>query len=88
MASETLQDLVVNEWKEKKRTATEGMMWLRRGLDFLSKAFSKLAADDKLELSPAFSAAYSETLSQYHSFLIRPIFSVGPFEREANLGSG
>lgn len=29
-ASETLQDLVVNELKEKKHTATEGLLWLSR----------------------------------------------------------
>ncbi|KAI9021255.1 putative glycolipid transfer protein [Hyaloraphidium curvatum] len=73
--SKTLQELVQTEWKEKKRTATEGMMWLRRGLEFVSAALSKLEADDKLELSTAFSSAYKETLSQYHSFLIKPIFS-------------
>lgn len=28
--SETLQDLVLNELKEKKHTATEGLVWLNR----------------------------------------------------------
>jgi len=28
--SETLQDLVLNELKEKKHTATEGLLWLTR----------------------------------------------------------
>jgi hypothetical protein len=28
--SETLQDLVRNELKEKKHTATEGLLWLTR----------------------------------------------------------
>ena len=28
--SETLQSLVVNELKEKKHTATEGLLWLSR----------------------------------------------------------
>lgn len=28
--SETLQDLVRNELKEKKHTATEGLLWLNR----------------------------------------------------------
>jgi hypothetical protein len=28
--SETLQDLVINELKEKKHTATEGLLWLTR----------------------------------------------------------
>jgi len=28
--SETLQELVLNELKEKKHTATEGLVWLNR----------------------------------------------------------
>jgi hypothetical protein len=28
--SETLQDLVINELKDKKHTATEGLLWLSR----------------------------------------------------------
>jgi hypothetical protein len=28
--SETLQDLVLNELKEKKHVATEGLVWLNR----------------------------------------------------------
>lgn len=28
--SETLQELVLNELKEKKHTATEGLLWLNR----------------------------------------------------------
>lgn len=54
-------------------------MWLRRGLEFVSAALSKMANDDKVELSVAFGAAYKETLAQYHSFLIKPIFSVSTF---------
>lgn len=84
--SGTLQDLAVFEWKEKKRTATEGMMWLRRGLEFVSAALSKMASDPNLELSVAFSTAYKETLAQYHSFLIKPIFSVRSPNLIANCG--
>jgi hypothetical protein len=32
--SETLQDLVLNELKEKKHTATEGLVWLNRYTPF------------------------------------------------------
>lgn len=36
--SETLQDLVLNELKEKKHTATEGLVWLVRYVLFLYKS--------------------------------------------------
>ena len=32
--SETLQDLALNELKEKKHTATEGLVWLNRYVTF------------------------------------------------------
>lgn len=35
--SETLQDLVLNELKEKKHTATEGLVWLNRYVSSLSR---------------------------------------------------
>jgi hypothetical protein len=34
--SETLQDLVINELKEKKHTATEGLLWLSRYVSLYS----------------------------------------------------
>jgi hypothetical protein len=34
--SETLQELVLNELKEKKHTATEGLLWLNRSVSTIS----------------------------------------------------
>ncbi|TFK44291.1 glycolipid transfer protein [Crucibulum laeve] len=74
--SETLEQLVENEKGEKKRTATEGLMWLLRGLSFTCKALQNSQANKSEELSVAFNKSYEVTLKKFHSFLVRPIFSV------------
>ncbi|KAK3110365.1 hypothetical protein LTR53_015413 [Teratosphaeriaceae sp. CCFEE 6253] len=73
--SETLQDLVRNELKTKKHTASEGLLWLTRGLDFTSRALRRNLSSNSEELSVSFRDAYGLTLKQHHSFIIKPIFS-------------
>ena len=74
--SETLQSLVVAELqKAKKHTATEGLLWLTRGLDFTAQALRKNMDAPTEELSTSFRASYGETLKQHHSFIVKPIFS-------------
>ncbi|KAL2889643.1 Glycolipid transfer protein [Ceratocystis lukuohia] len=73
--SENLKELCLNELKEKKHTATEGMVWLVRGLDFTCRALSTSLAKPTQELADSFREAYSGTLKPHHSFLIKPIFS-------------
>ncbi|KAK5726199.1 hypothetical protein LTR17_012914 [Elasticomyces elasticus] len=74
--SETLQDLVRNELKTKKHTASEGLLWLTRGLDFIARALRRnLTLQPNEELSVSFRDSYGQTLKQYHSFIIKPIFS-------------
>ncbi|KAH7128187.1 glycolipid transfer protein domain-containing protein [Dendryphion nanum] len=75
--SETLQELVLNELKEKKHVATEGLLWLVRGLDFTAQALRDNvdnAASSK-ELADSFRTAYGNTLKPHHSFIVKPIFS-------------
>ncbi|KAI9641703.1 hypothetical protein NHQ30_009559 [Ciborinia camelliae] len=64
--SETLQELVINELKTKKHTATE---------DFTCIALSQNIASPSDELSVSFRGAYGETLKPHHSFMVKPIFS-------------
>ncbi|KAF2678758.1 putative glycolipid transfer protein HET-C2 [Lentithecium fluviatile CBS 122367] len=73
--SETLQDLVLNELKEKKHTATEGLLWLTRGLDFTAQGLRHNLTNSSKELSDSFRDAYGNTLKPHHSFVIKPIFS-------------
>jgi len=72
---ETLQSLVVNELKTKKHTATEGLLWLVRGLDFTAQALRENISAPAEELSASFRTAYGATLKPHHSFLVKPIFS-------------
>lgn len=73
--SATIQDLVLNELKTKKHTATEGLVWLVRGLDFTSIALTQNLAIASEELSTSFRNAYGNTLKPHHSFMVKPIFS-------------
>lgn len=69
----TLQALIQKEINAKQNIAKEALLWLKRALEFTSKG---LNLEPNQEVSTSFTKAYKETLSQYHSFLIRPIFSV------------
>lgn len=75
LESETVQSLVVNELKEGTHRASEGLLWLNRGLDFTSKAIALNLDNPNEELSVSFRAAYGDTLKPYHSFVVKPIFS-------------
>jgi len=74
--SGTLQDLCANELADKKNRATEGLVWLHRGLEFTAKALRKNASDHNEELSVSFTAAYGETLKQHHNMLVKGVFSL------------
>ncbi|GFP53563.1 hypothetical protein ACSS6W_001118 [Trichoderma asperelloides] len=73
--STNVQDLCRNELKTKKHTATEGLLWLVRGLEFTCLALSANVAKESEELADSFRNAYGSTLKPHHSFLIKPIFS-------------
>ncbi|KAI1123443.1 glycolipid transfer protein domain-containing protein [Nemania abortiva] len=73
--SETLQALVLNELKSKSHKATEGLVWLVRGLDFTCIALSQNLAKGGEELAESFRNAYGATLKPFHGFLIKPVFS-------------
>ncbi|BGP37795.1 hypothetical protein JCM10450v2_001727 [Rhodotorula kratochvilovae] len=74
--SATLEQLVENEKGEKKRTATEGLLWLLRGLRFTQIALARSHADKTEELADSFSKAYEQTLKKHHSFVVKPIFAL------------
>lgn len=83
--AQTLQSLVKGELATKKHTATEGLLWLVRGLDFTAQALradlssnsgvSLAEAKPPKELADSFRAAYKTTLAPHHSFMVKPIFS-------------
>ncbi|KAI5278164.1 Pleckstrin y domain-containing A member 8, partial [Ascosphaera aggregata] len=73
--SETLQSLAADERDQKKKTATEGLLWLVRGLDFTAQSLRHNLNNPSVELSESFRTAYTTTLKPYHSFIVKPIFS-------------
>jgi len=72
----TLQSLVIGEKDEKKLTATEGLLWLNRGLSFTSKALRSSVSNSTEELSVSFTNAYGVTLKKFHGMMVRPIFTL------------
>jgi len=74
--SATLESLVENEKGEKKRTATEGLLWLLRGLSFTCKALQNSQSNKTEELSAAFTKSYDNTLKKFHNFVVKGIFAV------------
>ena len=74
--SATLESLVENEKGEKKRTATEGLLWLLRGLSFTCKALQNAQGNKAEELVAAFTKSYDGTLKKFHNFVVKGIFSV------------
>ncbi|KAL2017078.1 hypothetical protein VTK56DRAFT_2601 [Thermocarpiscus australiensis] len=93
LESQNLQDLVRNELKTKSHTATEGLLWLVRGLEFTCIALSQNVAKPSEELSESFRGAYGVTLKPHHSFMVKPIFSAAmsacPYRKDfySKLGS-
>ncbi|KAF9312878.1 hypothetical protein BG003_005829 [Podila horticola] len=89
----TLQKLVLAEKAEKKKTATEGLLWLTRGLDFTLQSLERSEANATEELSVSFTKGYEGTLRPHHGMLVRPIFAMAmkacPYRADfyAKLGS-
>ncbi|KAJ5692683.1 Glycolipid transfer protein HET-C2 [Penicillium macrosclerotiorum] len=67
--SQTLQALVSNELKTGKHTASEGLLWLVRGLEFTVKALRLTLDKPSVEISKTFSEAYAETLQKVHNWI-------------------
>ncbi|EJT97476.1 het-c2 protein [Dacryopinax primogenitus] len=74
--SRTIEMLVVNEQGEKNRTATQGLLWLNRGLRFTYVGLKHSYDHADSALSESFNISYGETLRAHHSFITRGVFSV------------
>ncbi|KAI9474264.1 MAG: glycolipid transfer protein domain-containing protein, partial [Benjaminiella poitrasii] len=76
IANGNLQGLMATEAPEKKRVATEGLLWLTRGLDFTAQALRRSINNPEEELNVSFTKAYEQTLRKHHNMLIRPVFAL------------
>ncbi|KAF8835358.1 het-c2 protein [Paxillus ammoniavirescens] len=74
--STTLELLIRNEQSDKKRPATEGLMWLLRGLSFTHKALHAAQSDPNAELAAAFTTGYDGSLKKYHNFVVKGVFAL------------
>ncbi|CAZ85154.1 unnamed protein product [Tuber melanosporum] len=74
--SGTLQNLCTSELAEGKHTATEGLVWLHRGLEFTEKALRKNVNNPTEELATSFTNAYGETLKKHHNMIVKGVFTL------------
>jgi len=74
--SDTLQHLCTNELADGKHTATEGLVWLHRGLEFTEKALRRNINDHSEELATSFTNAYGETLKKHHNMIVKGVFGL------------
>lgn len=89
----TLQDLMLDEAGGKTKTATQGLLWLTRGLEFTCQALIETFNNPSSELTKTFTDAYGSTLSKHHGVLIKPVFKLAmkacPYRKDffAKLGA-
>ncbi|KAI8320998.1 glycolipid transfer protein [Martensiomyces pterosporus] len=73
---DTLEKIVLAEAGTKDRTATQGLLWLKRGLEFTALGVSRNLANANEELTVSFTEAYGKTLKQYHNFVVKGVFNL------------
>uniref|UniRef100_A0A3P9MYF7 Pleckstrin homology domain-containing family A member 8 n=1 Tax=Poecilia reticulata TaxID=8081 RepID=A0A3P9MYF7_POERE len=75
----TLQSIVLHEVQTSvarvRNSATEALLWLRRGLKFLKEFLSEINAGEK-DIQAALNNAYGKTLRQYHGWVVRGVFAL------------
>ncbi|XP_068999077.1 pleckstrin homology domain-containing family A member 8 isoform X1 [Embiotoca jacksoni] len=75
----TLQSIVLHEVQtnvaQVRNSATEALLWLRRGLKFLKEFLSGVDAGDR-DIQGALNNAYGKTLRQYHGWVVRGVFAL------------
>ncbi|XP_023258901.1 pleckstrin homology domain-containing family A member 8 isoform X1 [Seriola lalandi dorsalis] len=75
----TLQSIVLHEIHtdvaQVRNSATEALLWLRRGLKFLKEFLSEVNAGQQ-DIHGALNNAYGKTLRQYHGWVVRGVFAL------------
>lgn len=75
----TLQSIVLHEVQtnvaQVRNSATEALLWLRRGVKFLKEFLSEISAGEK-DIQTALNNAYGKTLRQYHGWVVRGVFAL------------
>jgi hypothetical protein len=60
----------------KDRKASEGLMWLLRGLKFTARGLRHNLQNPTEELSVSFTKGYEDSLKKWHGMMVRPVFYV------------
>ncbi|XP_061441752.1 pleckstrin homology domain-containing family A member 8 isoform X2 [Rhineura floridana] len=75
----TLQKIVLHELHSEevrlRNSATEALLWLKRGLKFLKEFLIELKNGEK-NIQTALNNAYGKTLRQYHGWVVRGVFAL------------
>ncbi|XP_026140123.1 pleckstrin homology domain-containing family A member 8 isoform X2 [Carassius auratus] len=75
----TLQSIVLHEVETEvtqvRNSATEALLWLKRGLKFLKEFLSEINTGIK-DVQGALNNAYGKTLRQYHGWVVRGVFAL------------
>ncbi|KAJ2698932.1 hypothetical protein H4R19_005563 [Coemansia spiralis] len=75
-AFDTLEKIVRAEANSSNRKATQGLLWLKRGLELTALGLKRNLDNSEEELSASFTEAYNKTLKQFHGFIVKNMFSV------------
>ncbi|KAG9476187.1 hypothetical protein GDO78_002985 [Eleutherodactylus coqui] len=75
----TLQKIVLHEVNNNlaqvRNSATEALLWLKRGLHFLFQFLTEVKSGEH-NIQTALSNAYGKTLRQYHGWVVRGVFAL------------
>ncbi|KAI5618271.1 pleckstrin-likey domain-containing family A member 8 [Silurus asotus] len=75
----TLQSIVLHEVQTEvaqvRNSATEALLWLKRGLKFLKEFLSEVNSGEQ-DIHAALNNAYGKTLRQYHGWVVRGVFAL------------
>ncbi|XP_043922781.1 pleckstrin homology domain-containing family A member 8 isoform X2 [Protopterus annectens] len=75
----TLQKIVLDDVERHlahiRNSATEALLWLKRGLKFL-KEFLEEVKNGEVNIQEALNNAYGRTLRQYHGWVVRGVFAL------------
>lgn len=75
----TLQAMVLQEVRAEearlRNSATEALLWLKRGLHFLQHFLAEVHSGQR-DIPGALNSAYGKTLRQYHGWVVRGVFAL------------
>ncbi|XP_039197901.1 pleckstrin homology domain-containing family A member 8 isoform X3 [Crotalus tigris] len=75
----SLQKIVLHELSTEvaqiRHSATQALLWLKRGLKFLKEFLTELKNGEK-NIQTALNKAYGKTLRQYHGWVVRGVFAL------------